>query len=375
MERRYRITDTPTETVTGYQHTNNCGSTWTAIDPDKKHLSEVNFKEMSGQDIGDYYARLQRGELLPFTYYNYLTVEGSSDGDRTVWITATGCPSDKYQFWSKYQGWVISRESFTPYIEELKALQPALLQRAAAQQASAGFDASTFLAELHKTIGLFKNLPSRLGSLAESGKIGSAWLEGRYGWRQILFDIEGVNEAIDKLCATDTYTRYKTHATSSRSWTNVEEDSWTYGSTGVLALRKTDTITGSVIARVVADHTPEAIDFNPITTAWELVPFSFVIDWVVSVGSWLESLSFLSTGVNHVQAAGYKIDIQRDYSIWTTSSLAPYTSDTWQEATCEATLVDRTPAQVSLTPLFNLRLDGFKVLDLVALFLQKLGGK
>jgi hypothetical protein len=29
---------------------------------------------------------------------------------------------------------------------------------------------------------------------------------------------------------------------------------------------------------------------NPLAIAWELVPFSFVLDWLVPVGTWLQSL-------------------------------------------------------------------------------------
>lgn len=29
---------------------------------------------------------------------------------------------------------------------------------------------------------------------------------------------------------------------------------------------------------------------NPLLVAWELVPFSFVVDWAIPVGAWLESL-------------------------------------------------------------------------------------
>lgn len=33
---------------------------------------------------------------------------------------------------------------------------------------------------------------------------------------------------------------------------------------------------------------------NPVSIAWELVPFSFVIDWLIPIGEWLESLSATS---------------------------------------------------------------------------------
>lgn len=371
----YRITDTPTYTVTGYQHTNDC-TTWTPINPNAKHLQAVSLKEKRGKEISGYYAKLKAGALLPYTSYNYLTVEGTSEGDRDVQHNTYPCAKDRYEFWSYYTSWVIDRSSFTPYAQECQALQPALVQACAAQQASAGFDAGTFLAELHKTVALFKNVLSRLLTLAASGKLGSAWLEGRYGWRQILFDIEAANEAIEQLSSNDTFTRNKSRMTASRSWTDTRTFTNPYSSTGEIhRINISDSIEATVVGSMVADHRPSAIYFSPISTAWELVPFSFVIDWVVSVGSWLDSLSFLSTSVNHVQAAGYKISIHRTFESYVETQGSLYTSNTWQNAECDATLIDRTPAQVTLSPLFNLRLDGFKIMDLVALVLQKLGGK
>jgi hypothetical protein len=32
--------------------------------------------------------------------------------------------------------------------------------------------------------------------------------------------------------------------------------------------------------------------FNPLLTAWELVPFSFVVDWFIGIGDWLIAQSF-----------------------------------------------------------------------------------
>jgi hypothetical protein len=40
---------------------------------------------------------------------------------------------------------------------------------------------------------------------------------------------------------------------------------------------------------------------NPVLIAWELVPFSFVFDWFISVGSWLEGLT-ATHGVNVLKA-------------------------------------------------------------------------
>jgi len=46
---------------------------------------------------------------------------------------------------------------------------------------------------------------------------------------------------------------------------------------------------------------------NPINLAWELIPYSFVIDWLIPVGKFLESLDAL-VGVSNLKVLhGYKI--------------------------------------------------------------------
>jgi hypothetical protein len=52
---------------------------------------------------------------------------------------------------------------------------------------------------------------------------------------------------------------------------------------------------------------------NPLLIAWEVVPYSFVVDWVLPVGTWLESLDAL---------LGYQ-------SAWT--SITTYNLATWRE--------------------------------------------
>jgi hypothetical protein len=46
---------------------------------------------------------------------------------------------------------------------------------------------------------------------------------------------------------------------------------------------------------LVAGFDYEAVDFkNPYSVAWELMPFSFVIDWVAGIGNWLRARWFFN---------------------------------------------------------------------------------
>lgn len=48
------------------------------------------------------------------------------------------------------------------------------------------------------------------------------------------------------------------------------------------------------------DRVTSSLRFNPLTTAWELIPFSFVVDWFVGIGDWLinQTASLTQVGAN-----------------------------------------------------------------------------
>jgi hypothetical protein len=62
---------------------------------------------------------------------------------------------------------------------------------------------------------------------------------------------------------------------------------------------------GIVFGRVAADFSHDfswlediSLNADPISTGWELVPFSFVVDWFVDVGRWLQQANRLSNARN-----------------------------------------------------------------------------
>jgi hypothetical protein len=61
------------------------------------------------------------------------------------------------------------------------------------------------------------------------------------------------------------------------------------------------------VIRKNTDSVPEALGFSsPLVVGWELVPFSFVVDWFCSIGQWLEAadslmnVSVVDTGSDYV---------------------------------------------------------------------------
>jgi hypothetical protein len=68
---------------------------------------------------------------------------------------------------------------------------------------------------------------------------------------------------------------------------------------------------------------------NPALVAWELIPFSFVFDWFISVGSWLQGLTALhGVAIRRAMFSGYhEVKTTRVYSNGAfTSGLASYSA-------------------------------------------------
>lgn len=141
--------------------------------------------------------------------------------------------------------------------------------------------------------------PSRVGKLDEVSKL---WLEYRYGWAPMVYDI------VDSMKAIDAANRRRDLPNS----TPGGKDVTVARATAKLAGRKvTSTSTskdgGNISYTTLIDHEVEArayafyrMSLDGLTTRlndfgafdvpkaiWELVPFSFIVDWFVPIGDWL----------------------------------------------------------------------------------------
>jgi hypothetical protein len=258
-------------------------------------------------------------------------------------------------------------------------------QQAAAKLYGRGWDGLTFAAELHKLVRMFRQfIPKvlkllreafrlyRSGALARLGYASvDAWLEGRYGWRILIYDIEDINELMKKI-DEDEMLRSKERVGDVFTYT------WDRSSTGTAGnvVNRDDVTNYTVRMRgsIIADFTPSKITLNPVLTAWEIVPFSFVVDWIVQVGRALEAMSFLALNNKYTACVGYKVEVERTVrfesfgtGIWSNEFHSTFpdieVDDNWE-------LLRRRPVRVPTKPLLNVDLNAFKVMDLVALVLQ-----
>jgi len=338
---------------------------------DRANTGPVAYSYAKGQCINDYHKRRNRGELLPYTNWEqcFITgafVEGSNferyDPSPGVWTTQDFQVAHGF---NGYRWWIIPEELSTLLSDYSFDYE---VQKAAAKIASSGHDTLTFLAELGKTREMFVSLLKRLlsGKFPKNARsIAEAWLEWRYGWRTLIYDLTDLNEAIQSL--GELKTRYTERAGRQVRYTTSSEYVTPMSYQGQFTIYQYDEINLSVRGSVTADITPPKFSFNLAVTAWELVPWSFVLDWLLNVGQALSSMSFLALKRNYAAAGGYSLELTRTCRKEWTNKATNYSGSFNNSYQCTASYVRRIPTTVSYTPLVRLRLDEFKILDLIAL--------
>jgi len=132
-------------------------------------------------------------------------------------------------------------------------------------------------------------------------KIGvpNQWLELQYGWKPLLSDVYGAVQALsDRLQEKPPY--LSAHATRSRT----QETGGTYpdselgnGLTIAVKAKGTTRVSAGIVysvGDVLAQAASQTGVQNPLSVAWEIVPYSFVVDWFLPVGTFLNNLDYAS---------------------------------------------------------------------------------
>lgn len=149
--------------------------------------------------------------------------------------------------------------------------------------------------------GQFRNAARRLGirgnpGLPRGSNWTNHWLQLQYGWKPLLSDVYGACDALSKREKSD----WRVTAKARR----MEDSTSQYGPTNAGGTRNGDysylcevVLHKGVFVRIDAipdnDLTMTLSSLgvtNPLSVAWELVPYSFVVDWVIPVGAWLSSI-------------------------------------------------------------------------------------
>lgn len=352
----------------------------------------VDYSYCSGTCISNFSKRKAAGELLPFTPWVQYTLKGREMGSYAMRYDPPGttntlttiAPYGSYgnrtdvhpTYWALDMGHASQIMADNQFESSIHAAASKIYT-------SVGHDTLTFLAELGKTKQMLLNTAKSMSRLTQrSGfrpdksfrSAPGKWLEVRYGWRPLLYDLNDLSKATANLVSGSYLRRLKESSGYNDSGV-LSEDSWNFtsSSTKVGVVERKITYDLSVRGSVVADIKPPTFRFNPFATAWELVPYSFVMDWVIDIGSYIEAMAFLTIAQDYKAAGGYKFTIKNSLDRYPLE-LNPYFSGFYSShADCVLEGVVRRPTTVALTPSARVRLNEFKVVDLLMLVKQRLG--
>jgi len=321
----------------------------------------------SGDETPNYHKLRLQGKLLPLNRYS--NVEESCEGS-LYWESSRNSDGDIHYV---NQRW---RPDHLEY--QLPVNTEALVQAAAARVYASGHDTLTFLSELSKTRKMVFELPGKIRQLIRKEglrswrDVSNIWLEGRMGWRPLIYDLEDIRGAVTALAEN------KRERVSERVGTSIylevesnrEIPFYFPGSVqmGYITVYTTTKVEGSVRAQVVADFLPPSFQFNPAVTAWELVPFSFIIDWIIGVGTALEAISLAVVAPRRFASYGYQLLVTTEQEVVSARALTGRILRSCSGQGKRTTLLKtRTPTSIPYLPQINVKMDNYKVADLLAI--------
>lgn len=333
--------------------------------------TKLTYKRTEGENTPDFHKRKARGDLLPFTRFaQYEDKRGGSGsyyrrdnvGDIGTWYSAS-FPPPAGKFCGGGRNELIAQARnypAWPYV-----------QRAASQIYSSGWDALTFLAEYRETYNMFRNLGFNLIRAYKRGtrtkEWDNKWLETRYGFRTLIYDIQDLMEALSNL--GESMERFKERQGLTHNWSEPLVSEVTDVGYGILTRETTVDWTLSVRGSVVADIRPPTFGFNPLTTGWEVVKLSFVLDWFVNIGQALEATSFLALATGYTAAGGHYVE-RSARTQWFTEPAPGWTATSSRTSFRNEVLSLREPSKISILPHLDVRLNVDKVRDILSLLNQ-----
>lgn len=200
--------------------------------------------------------------------------------------------------------------------------------KARANLGSGPFNAANFLGEFHQTAAMISH---RIGTISEAAKqlsngnvkafaqalgiaplsrrqkarvrdsapgrrLADNWLEYTYGWSPLVSDVYGAIQALQQGYAREGKT------VTGRSGNSFSKQGQRDQNMATGPLASSATFRGTVYDSRLTTMQQLGL-LNPYALAWELMPFSFVVDWFLPIGDALQALS-AGVGLKNVTHSG-----------------------------------------------------------------------
>lgn len=199
--------------------------------------------------------------------------------------------------------------------------------------------------------------------------ISSRWLELQYGWKPLLNDVYEASKAYEALTKGPRSYYFKANTKRFVNFdSSTSPSNYTCPTTGKL--------TQNILLEMREDMTvnkPRSLGLeDPMTVAWELVPYSFVIDWFIPIGTYIAT----ANSIPSLTGRWYKTEARQFVC-----NRCVIHSSYYNEATldCEWLYVERTAGQGNLqVPLPKFRsldqaLSPLHITNAIALVTSRLG--
>lgn len=280
---------------------------------------------------------------------------------------------------------------------DLQRMSDVVITGAWAKAQTSEILAMATLAEAGKTVQSVTSILKRLFKIGRALKKGDfwtlrreltpkqladRWMEGRYAIRPLVYDMAGIFKALKAKMKPLRQTfrsgdSDQVTATQSGIQTYSSASFYGFGYGNVKACKsaiRTATARSGVLAAIesISQSSIWGLD-QPFETIWELIPFSFVVDWFFNVGktiaAWTPNpgIRGLASWVVIDDVTNYAIVCEGGTSTWGASN-AVFDTFNVSGGLIQQTVHTRTRVCNPLLPIvpsLNLRLDAAKLLDLV----------
>lgn len=131
---------------------------------------------------------------------------------------------------------------------------------------------------------------SRRPSALSEKDVAGRWLELQYGWKPLISDVYESAKAYEALTSPPRVSRISVSIRKSTPFDSSASPSL-FAFKGTIEERM----------RIIYEMTevmsaPRSLGLlNPASVAWELIPYSFVVDWFLPIGTYLENLNVIPT--------------------------------------------------------------------------------
>nr|UJQ84884.1 MAG: hypothetical protein 1 [Leviviridae sp.] len=193
------------------------------------------------------------------------------------------------------------------------------------------------------------------------------WLEMRYAIRPLVFDIQGaikVLESTHSLSPRQTFRSFRSDSSSEDIDVGWVEGEYTYRFVGS---KEVDHFVrgGALCHARLENGLPKELGlFNITSAAWDLVPYSFVVDWFIDVSGLLAALN---PNPIFEELSAWVVD-QRDIRLFGSVEVTHSSGSTESlPIAVNRTLTDRIPNPSTNFIQIDVDLDIFRGLDLIAL--------